>query len=69
MIEKLGSDEMFDSEETHAEHRHRMMGSDEGMMGRMMGSDNGMMQDRMGKVTAEDGDTVEPLRRVVQPEV
>ena len=65
---------MMDSEETHAEHRHRMMGSDQGMMGRMMqdrmGSDNRMMmEDRMGKVTAEDGDTVEPLRRVVQPQV
>lgn len=78
MMDKFGSEEMMDSEETHAQHRHRMMGSDEGMMqdrlgsGMMhdeMGSSNGMMENRVGKVTAEDGDTVEPLKRVVQPEL
>ena len=63
-MEKLESDVFMDSEETHAEKGHRMMGSDEGMM-----SENGMMQDRMEKVRAEDGDTVEPLKRVVQPQV
>ena len=44
-----------------------MMGSDEGMM-RNTGNKM-MMEDRMGKTRAEDGDTVEPLKRVVQPEV
>ena len=44
-----------------------MMGSDEGMM-RNTGNKM-MMEDRMGKIRAEDGDTVEPLKRVVQPEV
>ncbi len=40
-----------------------MMGSDEGMM---RNTGNKMM---MGRTRAEDGDTVEPLKRVVQPEV
>ena len=48
------------------------LGSDEMMMDsdEMMGDGHGMMNDRrMGKARAEDGDTVEPLRRVLQPEV
>ena len=48
-------------------HHARMMGphgmgSHEGMMGRNNNQRN-------GKVIAEDGDTVEPLKTVVQPEV
>ena len=58
LMDKLGSDEMMmDSDE--------MMGDGHGMM-----NDHEMMNDRrMGKARAEDGDTVEPLRRVLQPEV
>jgi hypothetical protein len=58
-MDKLGSDEMMmDSDE--------MMGDGHGMM-----NDHEMMMNdrRMGKARAEDGDTVEPLRRVLQPEV
>ena len=48
-------------------HHARMMGphgmgSHEGMMGRNNNQRN-------GKVIAEDGDTVEPLKTVIQPEV
>jgi hypothetical protein len=59
LMDKLGSDEMMmDSDE--------MMGDGHGMM-----NDHEMMMNdrRMGKARAEDGDTVEPLRRVLQPEV
>jgi len=76
MMESIGSDEMMaDSSETmqHNGRRHhgRMMapqgmGSHEGMMGRMMNNNDNQ---RDGKVLADDGDTVEPLQTVVEPEL
>ena len=48
MVNRLGSDDLMDSEELMPGHE---------------------MDERMGKMRAADGDTVEPLRRVVQPEV
>ena len=65
-MDKLGSDEMMDSDEMMGGVGHGMMNDHEMMM-----NHKGMMMDdrRMGKARAEDGDTIEPLRRVVQPEV
>lgn len=66
IMDKIAADEMGESiEDMH--DGHRLMGSDEGMM-RNTGNKM-MMEDRMGKTRAEDGDTVEPLKRVVQPEL
>jgi hypothetical protein len=64
MMEKMeSSDMMMDSSEMMGRGRHGMMGSDEGMVGRMMNNQRG------GRFRAEDGDTVEPLKKVVQPQV
>jgi hypothetical protein len=66
------SAEMMMSNRGRQGHHGRMgphgMGSHEGMMARMMNANNNNNL-RNGKVIADDGDTVEPLKTVVQPEL